>query len=159
MAETILGQSAPDIQFSSTSPHVKRFSELRGEALVIYFYPKDNTSGCTCEAENFRDCYSDFQKHRVNILGISRDSLSSHQKFKEKLNLPFDLISDKEEILCQWFQVIKDKKMYGKSVRGIERSTFLIDAEGILQRQWRGVKVPGHVAEVLSAIVAKAGSD
>ncbi len=144
-----LNQSVPDFTFDSTEGLQRPFHELKGKTVVLYFYPKDNTSGCTCEAENFRDHYSAFQKKDAVILGVSRDSLNSHKKFKESLQLPFELISDKNENLCQLFDVIKPKKMYGKPVRGIERSTFLIDSAGILRHEWRKVKVPGHVDEVL----------
>lgn len=158
MTELLIGQSAPAIEFTCTSALTKSFSDLRGQFLLVYFYPKDNTSGCTREAEDFRNNYSEFQKRNIHILGVSRDSIRSHQKFIEKLQLPFDLISDSNEALCQHFQVIVNKKMYGKSVRGIERSTFLIDPNGIIQNQWRAVKVPEHVLEVLNSIDAKAGS-
>jgi peroxiredoxin Q/BCP len=159
MSSLLLGQKLPDIEFTSTSPQVKRFTDLPAHWLVIYFYPKDDTSGCTCEAENFRDNYNKFQERNTYILGVSRDKLNSHMKFKEKLQLPFELISDPAENLCQWFGVIKNKKMYGKNVRGIDRSTFLFDPNGKLQHEWRGVKVPNHVIEVLNAIAATANND
>lgn len=158
MGIQLIGQSAPDIEFLSTSTAIKRFNDLSGQFIVVYFYPKDHTSGCTREAEDFRDYYAEFQKLNTCIIGVSRDSLSSHHKFIEKLQLPFNLISDPKEILCEYFQVIVDKKMYGKSVKGIERSTFLINPQGIFQREWRKVKVPGHVMEVLNSIDIKANS-
>jgi peroxiredoxin Q/BCP len=129
-------------------------SRLRGKKVVLYFYPKDNTPGCTTEGLQFRDLYPKFTKAGAEILGVSRDSLRSHDNFKAKLELPFPLISDSDEALCALFGVIKMKKMYGKEVRGIERSTFVIDAEGVLRREWRGVKVPGHVDDILEAVQA-----
>lgn len=129
-------------------------SAQRGKKLVLYFYPKDNTPGCTTEGLQFRDLYPQFQQDGAEIAGVSRDSLRSHDNFKAKLELPFPLISDADEALCAMFDVIRMKKMYGKEVRGIERSTFLIDADGVLRQAWRGVKVPGHVDDVLSAVQA-----
>jgi len=119
---------------------------------VLYFYPKDATPGCTTEGQQFRDLYPQFQAANAEVFGISRDSLKSHENFKAKLNLPFHLLSDTEEQACQLFNVIKMKNMYGKQVRGIERSTFLIDGNGTLRREWRGVKVDGHAQAVLDAI-------
>jgi peroxiredoxin Q/BCP len=129
-------------------------SALEGAKLVLYFYPKDNTPGCTSEAGDFRDLHSDFEAAGATVLGVSRDSLKSHEGFRAKLALPFHLISDPDESLCQSFGVMKLKNMYGKQVRGIERSTFLIDGSGRLVKEWRGVKVAGHVAEVLEAVRA-----
>nr|WP_232356107.1 peroxiredoxin [Burkholderia vietnamiensis] len=129
-------------------------SGLKGRKLVLYFYPKDNTPGCTTEGLQFRDLYPKFTKAGAEVIGVSRDSLRSHDNFKAKLELPFPLISDADEALCTLFDVIKMKKMYGKEVRGIERSTFLIDADGVLRQAWRGIKVPGHVDDVLSAVQA-----
>ncbi len=123
----------------------------RGKKLVLYFYPKDNTPGCTNESIDFRDLYIDFCKAATEIVGISRDSLTSHERFKTKFDLPFALLSDTDEKLCTLFDVIKNKKLYGKEVRGIERSTFLLDEHGVLRREWRGVKVAGHAQEVLEA--------
>jgi len=120
--------------------------------LVIYFYPKDNTPGCTNETMDFRDLHSQFAAAGVTLVGISRDSLKSHENFKTKLELPFELLSDTEETACTLFDVIKMKNMYGKQVRGIERSTFVIDAAGMIVREWRKVKVPGHAAEVLAFV-------
>ena len=145
-----LNEPVPDLVFDSTTGTAQRLSDLKGRWVVLYFYPKDNTSGCTCEAENFRDYFSEFQTRQAIILGVSRDSIRSHHNFAQKLQLPFALISDQKETLCQLFNVIKPKTMYGKPVRGIERSTFLIDPQGILRREWRGVKVPNHVEDVLN---------
>jgi peroxiredoxin Q/BCP len=123
-----------------------------GTVLVLYFYPKDNTPGCTTESAGFRDAHAQFVKARAMVAGVSRDSLKSHESFKSKLELPFELISDPDEALCELFGVMKMKNMYGKQVRGIERSTFVIGADGTLLREWRGVKVPNHVQEVLAFI-------
>jgi peroxiredoxin Q/BCP len=125
--------------------------DFRGQQLVIYFYPKDNTPGCTTESQGFRDHHKDFKACDTAILGVSRDSLKSHANFRDKQALPFDLLSDADEVLCRYFDVIKEKNMYGRKVMGIERSTFLIDRDGRLQREWRKVRVPGHVEEVLEA--------
>ncbi|MBS0321477.1 MAG: peroxiredoxin [Proteobacteria bacterium] len=124
----------------------------RGEIVVLYFYPKDNTPGCTTEGADFRDRANAFAKAGAIIVGVSRDSLKSHENFKAKMGLPFALISDPDEVLCQQFGVMKMKNMYGKKVRGIERSTFVIDGKGRLAREWRGVKVPGHADEVLTFV-------
>ncbi len=129
-------------------------SQMRGKNVVLYFYPKDNTPGCTAEGEDFRDNYAAFQSLNCDIIGISRDSIKSHENFKAKMNFPFELLSDEEEIVCQQFDVIRMKNMYGKQVRGIERSTFLIDANGNLRNEWRGVKVAGHVMDVLESVKA-----
>jgi peroxiredoxin Q/BCP len=126
-------------------------SGLHGRKLVLYFYPKDNTPGCTSEAADFRDLHGEFEAAGVTIFGVSRDSLRSHQNFRDKLELPFDLIADTDEALCSAFDVIKMKNMYGKQVRGIERSTFLIAGDGTLIKAWRGVKVTGHAHQVLEA--------
>ena len=123
-----------------------------GTVLVLYFYPKDNTPGCTTESAGFRDAHAQFVKARAMVAGVSRDSLKSHESFKSKLELPFELISDPDEAVCELFGVMKMKNMYGKQVRGIERSTFVIGADGSLLREWRGVKVPNHVQEVLAFI-------
>jgi peroxiredoxin Q/BCP len=127
-------------------------SSLRGKKVVLYFYPKDNTPGCTTEGLQFRDLYPKFTKAGAEIVGVSRDSVRSHENFKAKLELPFTLVSDTDEAVCTLFDVIKMKKMYGKQVRGIERSTFLIDGDGVLRREWRGIKVPGHVDEILETV-------
>ncbi|MGH8315664.1 MAG: peroxiredoxin [Steroidobacterales bacterium] len=129
-----------------------RLSEQRGHPVVLYFYPKDNTPGCTTEGAQFRDLHREFARAGAVVAGVSRDSLKSHENFKAKMAFPFDLISDADEKLCAQFGVIKMKNMYGRKVRGIERSTFLIDGKRALVREWRGVKVPGHAAEVLEAV-------
>ena len=131
-----------------------RLADQRGHPVVIYFYPKDNTPGCTMEGTQFRDLHKQFQKAGAVVAGVSRDSLKSHEGFKAKMRFPFELIADPDEKLCDAFGVIKMKNMYGRQVRGIERSTFLIDADGKLAREWRGVKVAGHADEVLTAVKA-----
>ena len=125
-----------------------------GKVVVLYFYPKDNTPGCTTEAMQFRDHHKEFVKNGAVVFGVSRDNMASHDKFKQSLELPFELIADTEEKLCHMFGVVKNKIMYGKKVKGIERSTFLIGADGILKAEWRGLKVPGHVDDVLKAVKA-----
>jgi peroxiredoxin Q/BCP len=140
-----------DFRAPATSNKDVQLSALRGWNVVLYFYPKDDTPGCTIEGRDFRDHYADFRAARTLVFGVSRDSLASHEKFRAKHGFPFELISDADETLCTQFGVIRLKNMYGKQVRGIERSTFLIDAQGRLAREWRGVKVEGHAAEVLAA--------
>lgn len=146
-------RQVPDFTAPATGGEFS-LSGIKGKKLVLYFYPKDNTPGCTTEGLQFRDLYPKFKKAGAEIVGVSRDSLRSHENFKTKLELPFPLISDPDETLCALFGVMKLKKMYGKEVRGIERSTFLIDGAGMLRHAWRGVKVPGHVDDVLSAVQA-----
>lgn len=150
MSLTIIGKPAPDFQAESTFG-VITLAQCKGRGVILYFYPKDNTPGCTTETEGFRDAHDDFIKAGCVVIGVSRDSLKSHQNFSSKLELPFPLIADTDEAVCQRYGVIKQKKMYGKEVRGIERSTFLIDAQGKLIQEWRGLKVPGHVQEVLQS--------
>ncbi len=145
-------QLAPDFTLPATGGETVTLSALRPHSVVLYFYPKDNTPGCTNEAIAFRDRYRDFQTLGVVILGVSRDSVASHEKFKAKYQLPFQLVSDPQEIACQAYGVIKNKTMYGKPVRGIERSTFVIAGNGTIAAQWRKVKVDGHVDEVLAAV-------
>ncbi len=149
-----LDKVVPDFIAPATNGENGEFSlaHQRGKKLVLYFYPKDDTPGCTNESIAFRDLYSTFCKANTEIVGISRDSLASHERFKAKLELPFALISDTDEKLCTLFAVIKNKKLYGKDVRGIERSTFLLDEHGVLRHEWRGVKVPDHAQEVLEAV-------
>ena len=142
------GKSVKDFSLPSTGGTF-RLSDLRGSTVVLYFYPKDNTPGCTTEGMDFRDLHKKFTKAGAQVFGVSRDSLKSHQGFKAKMKFPFDLLSDAEEKVCAQFGVIKMKNMYGRKVRGIERSTFVIDKDGDLAREWRGVKVPGHAQEVL----------
>ena len=141
-----------DFELPSTGGKTFRLSEQGNKSVVIYFYPKDSTPGCTTEAQQFRDLHPEFEAARCIVVGVSRDSLSSHENFKRKQDLPFELLSDSEELLCSQFSVIKEKKLYGKLVRGIERSTFVIDGSGRLKREWRGVKAPGHAQEVLDFI-------
>lgn len=126
--------------------------DLKGQKYVLYFYPRDNTPGCTIESKDFRDLHAKFRRRKVRVIGISRDTLRSHEKFKEKFGFPFELIADPEEAICNKFGVMKDKNMYGKKVRGIERSTFLVDEKGVLLREWRKVKVDGHAQEVLDSL-------
>lgn len=149
---TMLNQSVSDFQLPATGGKTFQLSDHAGKYLVIYFYPKDSTPGCTTQGIQFRDAYSEFQALNTEIFGISRDSLKSHENFKAKFSFPFELLSDSEEVACSLFGVIKMKNMYGKQVRGIERSTFIIDKEGKLVKEWRGVKADGHAAEVLSFI-------
>ena len=148
----MLDQPAPDLELPSTGSKSFRLADAKGRTVVLYFYPKDNTPGCTTEGQQFRDLYAEFQKAGCDVYGISRDSMKSHESFRTKMSFPFDLLSDSEEAACKLFEVIKMKNMYGKKVRGIERSTFVIDSEGIVRREWRGVKVPGHVEEVLDFV-------
>jgi peroxiredoxin Q/BCP len=147
-----LNKALPDLEAQATggvkfTPHA-----FKGQAVVLYFYPKDNTPGCTTEAMQFRDHHKDFLKAGAVVFGVSRDNMASHEKFKQNLELPFELIADTEEKLCHMFGVVKNKIMYGKKVKGIERSTFLIDASGVLRAEWRGIKVAGHVEDVLKAV-------
>lgn len=145
----LVGTNLNSFSFQATNHLNGRLEDYKGQYLVLYFYPKDSTPGCTTESQDFRDAYIEFQQEQCQILGISRDSLKSHELFKSKHELPFELISDPEEHLCTLFDVIKMKSMYGKSVRGIERSTFLIDPSGTLIQAWRKVKVKDHVSSVL----------
>lgn len=147
-----INKPVENFQLPATGGETVSLSDLRGKHVVIYFYPKDDTPGCTTEGENFRDNYAVFEGLNCEILGISRDTIKSHENFKAKKEFPFRLLSDKDETVCQQFEVIKMKNMYGKQVRGIERSTFVIDADGNLRHEWRGVKVPGHVDEVLEFV-------
>ena len=147
-----IGQSVADFNFTATSQVSGQLTDYQERYVVLYFYPKDATPGCTTQGQDFRDHYEQFLSLNVMLFGISRDSLKSHEQFKLKQNFPFELISDPEEHLCQLFDVIKIKSMYGKQVRGIERSTFIINPQGILTHQWRKVKVAGHVEEVLNAL-------
>jgi len=154
MSEVSVGKKVPNFTLPATSDKEISLGQLKGKNVVIYFYPKDSTPGCTTEGQDFRDHYKTFQQHDTEILGVSRDGIKSHENFKAKQSFPFELLSDKEETLCQLFDVIKEKNMYGKNVMGIERSTFLIDAKGVLRQEWRKVKVKGHVEEVLEAVKA-----
>lgn len=156
MSKIIPGKKVPDFCLPATGDQEIRLADLKGSHVVLYFYPRDNTPGCTLEGQGFRDQHAKFKRLNTVILGISRDGLTAHEKFKEKQNFPFDLLSDTDERVCRLFDVIKEKNMYGKKVMGIERSTFLIDAAGVLRTEWRKVKVPGHVDEVLAAVKALA---
>lgn len=149
-----LDQPVADFNAAATSGQRVSLSALKGQQVVIYFYPKDSTPGCTTEGQDFRDQHAAFQAANTVVFGVSRDGMKSHENFKCKQAFPFELISDKDEALCQLFDVIKLKKLYGKEYLGIDRSTFLIDAQGVLRQEWRGVKVPGHVDEVLAAAQA-----
>ena len=152
MTSTVtLGKKVPDFSASATGGKQIRLKDLKGKKVVLYFYPRDNTPGCTNEGQDFRDNYQAFQKTSTEVFGVSQDSLKSHENFRSKQNFQFDLISDEDGSLCRLFDVLKMKSMYGKQFEGIERSTFLIDASGKLQAEWRKVKVPGHVEEVLEA--------
>ncbi|WP_417530537.1 peroxiredoxin [Marinobacter lipolyticus] len=151
MPVVALNQPVDDFEAPATGDQTIRLSDLRGKNVVIYFYPKDNTPGCTTEGQDFRDRMDAFDAMDTIILGVSRDGLKAHENFRAKHQFPFHLISDKDETVCQHFDVIKLKKLYGKEYMGIDRSTFLIDKEGILRQEWRSVKVKGHADEVLEA--------
>ena len=151
MTTATIGKNLSDFSSTATSGQTVTLASLKGKAAVIYFYPKDNTPGCTQEGQDFRDHYAEFQKLNADIYGVSRDSLKAHENFRAKFEFPFELISDPDETLCKLFDVIRLKKMYGKESLGVERSTFLIDSKGVLIREWRKVKVKGHVEEVLAA--------
>jgi thioredoxin-dependent peroxiredoxin len=141
-----------DFSLPGTGGKTFRLSDVPSKLVVLYFYPKDNTPGCTTEGQQFRDLYPEFQEAGCAVYGISRDSLKSHENFKAKMGFPFDLLADEDEKACKLFGVMKMKNMYGKKVRGIERSTFVLDRERVIRREWRGVKVPGHVQEVLDFV-------
>ena len=148
----MLNQSIPDFELPATGGNMFQPSLHAGKVLILYFYPKDATPGCTLEGQQFRDLYPKFQAANTEIFGISRDSLKSHENFKAKQGFPFDLLSDAGEVACQLFAVIKMKNMYGKQVRGIERSTFVVDSSGVIRQEWRGVKVDGHAEAVLDFV-------
>ncbi|HVY22126.1 MAG TPA: peroxiredoxin [Steroidobacteraceae bacterium] len=150
MSKVVTGKTVPAFSLPGTGGKWK-LSDAKGKHLVIYFYPRDNTAGCTTETAGFRDAYPQFKKAGTEVVGISTDSLASHEKFKAKLKLPFELLSDEEKTVSELFAVYKEKSMYGRKYMGIERSTFLIDDKGVLRHEWRKVKVPGHVDEVLAA--------
>ncbi len=150
----MLNEAVPDFSLPTTGGSTFQLSSQRGHAFVLFFYPKDNTPGCSMQAAQYRDLHAEFNRLNCAVFGISRDSLKSHENFKTKLDLPFDLLVDSEEIACTLFGVIKQKKLYGKLVRGIERSAFLIDRHGVLRQEWRGVKADGNAAVVLTAVQA-----
>jgi peroxiredoxin Q/BCP len=151
-----VGKRVENFTLPATGDQNLSLSDFTGRKLIIYFYPKDNTPGCTREGQDFRDLYPQFTKAGADILGVSRDSVKTHENFKNKHEFPFHLLSDKEELLCKQFDVIHEKKLYGRTYMGIERSTFLIDAQGVLQQEWRKVRVPDHALKVLETL--KAGS-
>lgn len=145
---------APGFELAATGGGTVKLSDLAGKRVVLYFYPKDSTPGCTREGQDFRDLHAKFRRANTVVFGISRDSVKSHDNFKAKQSFPFELLSDADEAACRAYDVIREKNMYGKKVLGIERSTFLIDEKGMLRREWRKVKVDGHAAEVLDAVKA-----
>ncbi len=149
-----VGSKIPDLKLAATGGREIALRALRGQPVVIYFYPKDNTPGCTQEGQDFRDLYEEFQKLGAEVLGVSKDSVRSHENFAAKYEFPFPLLSDPDEAACQAFDVIREKSMYGRKYMGVDRSSFLFDAKGVLVREWRGVKIKGHVAEVLAALKA-----
>lgn len=150
-----LDQIVENFKLPSTGGRDFNLSDYLGKSVIIYFYPKDDTPGCTTEGQDFRDNWDVFDQRNCVVVGISRDSVKSHENFKSKMQFPFELLSDSNETVCGLFDVMKLKNMYGKQVLGIERSTFLIDTQGILRKEWRGVKVPGHVQEVLEYLIAR----
>ncbi|MBB71862.1 MAG: peroxiredoxin [Legionellales bacterium] len=152
MTDVTIGKKAPDFTLESTSGETVQLKQLRGRNVVLYFYPRDNTPGCTTESQDFAANYKKFQKLEAEVFGISRDTIASHHKFKDKFDFPFELLSDNDETVCNLYGVMKQKNMYGKKVWGIERSTFIIDKDGKLVHEWRKVKVPGHVDEVLETV-------
>ena len=152
MTTTMLNQTVTNFELPATTGTTFKLSNYQGKTLIIYFYPKDNTPGCTTQGMQFRDSYAEFKAANAEIVGVSRDSLKSHENFKAKFSFPFELLADTEELACGIFGVMKMKNMYGKQVRGVERSTFVIDKNGVLVHEWRGVKVDGHAQEVLNFI-------
>lgn len=152
MAKNLVGKKCPVFKAEATNNEVISNSTYKGKNLVIYFYPKDSTPGCTTEGQEFRDAYKKFKKLNTKILGVSRDSIRSHENFKSKQNFPFELLSDPDERVCKAFGVMKLKSLYGREYMGVDRSTFIVNAKGIIRNEWRNVKVKGHVQEVLEAI-------
>jgi len=152
MSDVTPGRKVPAFALPATGGQPLGLKDYQGRNLVLYFYPKDNTPGCTTEGQEFRDLHAEFERLNTAILGVSRDSMKSHENFKAKQGFPFHLLSDPDATLCRLFDVIREKNMYGKKVMGIERSTFLIDAQGVLRAEWRKVKAAGHAAEVLAAV-------
>ncbi len=147
-----VGKRVENFTLPATGDQILSLNDFKGRNLVIYFYPKDNTSGCTREGEDFRDLYPQFQAAGADILGVSRDSVKSHENFRKKFQFPFHLLSDSDELLCKQFDVIHEKKMYGRTYMGLVRSTFLVDPNGVLKQEWRKVRVPGHAQAVLEAL-------
>jgi len=147
-----IGKKVGSFTLPATGDKTISLRDFSGTHLVLYFYPKDNTPGCTLEGQEFRDAYAQFRKAGADVLGVSRDSVKKHQNFKSKQKFPFELLSDADEVLCRQFDVIREKTLYGRKFMGIERSTFLIDGDGVLRREWRKVRVKGHVDEVLQAV-------
>ena len=152
MKKAALGKTVPDTKLQATAGKNFTLHDFKGKFTVLYFYPKDNTPGCTLEGQDFRDHAGEFKKLKTAVYGVSRDSLASHEKFKAKFKFPFELISDEDETLCKIFDVIREKSLYGKKYLGVDRSTFILDKDGVLRREFRGVKVKGHVDEVLAEI-------
>ncbi len=157
MAIAAVGEKVPPFEAEATGGKTISSEQLRGNPFVLYFYPRDNTPGCTIQSKDFRDRHAEFASRGITVLGVSRDTLASHEKFRSKYEFPFDLLSDGDETLCGLFDVIRPKNMYGRLVRGIERSTFLFDSNGVLLREWRKVRIRGHVTEVLDAVKAIEG--
>jgi peroxiredoxin Q/BCP len=151
MAAPVVGKKVPAFEAQTTGSGMISRDGLAGTAFVLYFYPKDDTPGCTAEGIDFRDQHAKFKRRKIRVFGVSRDTRGSHDKFKAKYELPFELVSDPDETLCKRFDVIKEKNLYGRKTLGVERSTFLVDAEGMLRREWRKVRVKGHVDDVLAA--------
>jgi len=152
MKKAVVGKSVPDLAVQTTGGKTLHLHDLKGRFAVLYFYPKDNTPGCTLEGQDFRDQHDRIKKLKVVVYGVSRDSLASHEKFKAKFKFPFDLIADEDENLCRFFDVIREKSLYGRKYLGVDRSTFILDKDGVLRREFRGVKVKGHVDEVIAEL-------
>ena len=152
MESTLVGLKVPDFEIASTGNRTFKLSQELGSPLVLYFYPKDNTPGCTTEGQEFRDLHGEFARRNCAVYGVSRDSIKTHEGFKSRMSFPFELLSDPDEKVCNLFGVMKMKNMYGKKVWGVVRSTFVIDPEGVVRREWRGLKVPGHAREVLEFV-------
>lgn len=152
MSEVALNKPVPDFELPSTGDKNVKLSDLRGQNVLIYFYPKDSTPGCTLEGQQFRDHINEFEQLNTVIFGISRDSIKKHENFKKKQAFPFDLLSDADETVCNLFGVMQLKKLYGREYMGVDRSTFLIDADGVLRHEWRSVKVKGHIEDVLTTL-------
>ena len=152
MKKAVVGKTVPDAEIKATGGKVRRLHDLKGKYTVLYFYPKDNTPGCTMEGQDCRDQHDRLRKLKTAVYGISRDSLASHEKFKTKYRFPFELISDEDEKLCKLFDVIREKSLYGRKYLGVDRSTFILDKDGVLRREFRGVKVKGHVDEIVEEI-------